>query len=153
MTCLYPEAFKRALSPGLRVTSTNFKPSLAITLFSSTKGTISEIVPTHTISKYFKYSFSSIPNFIPSACVSLNTTPHPAKLLNGYVLLSFLFKSTTATAGGNVSIGSWWSVTIVSIPKLFAYSISSIPEIPQSTVIIKVYPFSLILSIAFLFKP
>ena len=153
LTCLYPEALSKALSPGFLVTSTNFNPSFAITLFSSINGTISEIVPTQTISKYFKYSFSSSPNFIPKAWVSLNTTPHPAKLLNGYLSLSFLFKSITAIAGGNISIGSWWSVTIVSKPKLFAYSISSIPEIPQSTVIINVYPSSCILSIAFLLSP
>jgi len=46
-------------NPIFLVCSTSFNPNFAITLFSSTNGTISEIVPTHTISKYFRYSFSS----------------------------------------------------------------------------------------------
>ena len=54
-------------SPIFFVTSTNFKPNFAITLFSSTNGTMSEIVPTQTKSKYFKYSFSSNPNLIEIA--------------------------------------------------------------------------------------
>ena len=42
---------------------------------------------------------------------------------------------------------------MVSIPREFAYSISSIADIPQSTVIIKLHPFFEILSIASLFNP
>ena len=68
-------------------------------------------------------------------------------------MLSFLFASTTATAAGKTSPVSWWSVIIVSIPKEFAYAISSTPEIPQSTVIIKFTPFCFISSKALLFKP
>ena len=41
--------------------------SLAIVLFSPSNGTISDIVPTHTKSKYFKYSSGLISNFIESA--------------------------------------------------------------------------------------
>ena len=60
------------------VTSTNFNPNLAITLFSFIKGTISDIVPIATKSKYFKYSFSSNYNSILMACININTTPTPA---------------------------------------------------------------------------
>ena len=88
-----------ALNPKFLVCSTNFNPNFTITLFSSVSGTISEIVPIHTMSKYFKYSFSSNPIFIDIACISLNTTPTPAKFLHGYVL-SFLFASTIAIASG-----------------------------------------------------
>ena len=108
------------------VHSTNFNPSFVITLFSSTKGTISEIVPIDTISKYFKYSFYSKSNLMLKACVTLNATPTPANSLNSY-LLSFLLQSTTAIASGKTSGGSWWSVTIVSIPSDFAKSICSFP--------------------------
>ena len=113
---------------------------------------MSEIVPTHTKSRYFKYSSSLIPSFIEIACVNLNATPTPANPLNGY-LLSFLLQSTTATASGNVSVGSWWSVTTVSIPNDFASSISLFPVIPQSTVIINVCLVSAISLIAFSFNP
>ena len=89
---------------------------------------------------------------IPKACITLKTTPTPANSLNGYVL-SFRLLSITANAFGNSFPGSWWSVTMVSIPKLFAYSISSIADIPQSTVIINSQPLLWILSIAFLFRP
>ena len=37
---------------------------------------------------------------IRKACDNLKATPHPAKQLQGY-LLSFLFKSITATASGS----------------------------------------------------
>ena len=118
------------------VIPTSLNPNFAIVLFSSTNGTISDIVPIHTISKYFKYSFGSSPNFIDIACISLNTTPTPAKPLNGYVL-SFRFGFIIQYAFGKFSACSWWSVIIVSIPNAFAKSTSSIPDIPQSTVIIR----------------
>ena len=86
------------------------------------------------------------------ACANLKATPTPASSLKGY-LLSFILQSTTASASGKVSAGSWWSVTIVSIPNVFAYSISSFPVIPQSTVIIRVYFSCAIFSIASLFRP
>ena len=131
----------KALKPIFLVWATNLSPSFAITLFSSTNGTISEIVPIHTMSKYFKYSFSSKPNLIDNACITLKTTPTPASWLKGYSL-SFLLASTTAIAFGKLSAGSWWSVIIISIPSEFAYSTSSIPEIPQSTVTISLKPSS-----------
>ena len=67
---------------------------------------MSDIVPIHTMSRYFKYSFSSRLSFIESACINLNTTPTPASSLNGY-LLSFLLQSTTASASGKLSPTSW----------------------------------------------
>ena len=76
-----------------------------MTLFSSTNGTMSDIVPIQTISKYFKYSSSFNPNFIPKACITLNTTPTPANSRNGYVL-SFRLLSITANAFGNSFPGS-----------------------------------------------
>ena len=89
-----------ALSPIFLVCLISINPNFAITLFSSIKGTISDIVPTHTMSKYFKYSSYFKPNFIPKACVNLKTTPTPANSRNGY-LLSFLLLSITARAFGN----------------------------------------------------
>ena len=109
---LYPKVFISSFSPMFLVISTSLKPSFAITLFSSTSGTMSDIVPIATISKYFKYSLSSKPNSLEIACISLNTTPTPASSLNGY-WLSFLFASTTAYAFGIFSACSWWSVIIV----------------------------------------
>ena len=64
---LYPDASKRDFSPTFLVTSTNLSPNFAITLFSSIRGTMSDIVPMHTISKYFKYSFSGKSSFFPIA--------------------------------------------------------------------------------------
>ena len=87
-----------------------------------------------------------------NACVSLNATPQPANSLNGY-LLSFLLQSTTASASGISSPGSWWSVITISIPNSFAYFVSSIAVIPQSTVIIRFVPSSDNFFIAFLFRP
>ena len=135
-TFLYPAIFKSETSPQFLVCFSNIKPNFVITLFSSFNGTISEIVPRATISKYFKYCFSSNFNFWLIAWHNLKATPTPASSLNGYVL-SFLLQSTTAIALGKICPGSWWSVTIVSMPNSFAYSTSSIPVIPQSTVIIK----------------
>ena len=93
------------------------------------------------MSKYFKYDSSFSFNVIPIAWINL-----------GY-LLSFLLLSITAIAFGISFPASWWSVIMVSIPREFAYSISSIADIPQSTVIIKLHPFFEILSIASLFNP
>ena len=62
---LYPDDIINDFNPIFFVCATNNSPNFVITLFSSTNGTMSDIVPTHTISKYFKYSFSSNPNFIP----------------------------------------------------------------------------------------
>ena len=56
---LYPDDISKDFNPMFFVCVTSINPNFAITLFSSTNGTISDIVPTHTISKYFKYSFSS----------------------------------------------------------------------------------------------
>ena len=64
---LYPDDINKLCSPKFLVCLTNSNPNFAIALFSSTNGTMSDIVPIHTISKYFKYSFSSKPNFIPIA--------------------------------------------------------------------------------------
>ena len=149
---LYPDCNINSLNPIFLVCATNFNPNFAITLFSSTNGTISDIVPTHTISKYFKNSFSSKPNLSDIACINLNTAPHPASPLNGY-WLSFLLALIIAYAFGKLSDCSWWSVIIVSIPSWLANSTSSIPDIPQSTVIIKVYFCSAIDLIAFSFNP
>ena len=77
-TSLYPVDASKVLKPIFFDIGTSFNPNLVITLFSSTSGTISEIVPTHTISKYFKYSLLSKFNLIEIACISLNTTPTPA---------------------------------------------------------------------------
>ena len=99
---LFPDAIINSLSPIFLVCFINFNPKVAIVLFSSTNGTISDIVPTQTISKYFKYSFASNSNFIEIACISLNTTPTPAKPLNGYVS-SFFFGSIIQYAFGKIS--------------------------------------------------
>ena len=80
---------------------------------------MSDIVPRHTKSRYFRYSFASSFNFIDIACISLNTTPTPASSLKGYLLFS-IFGSITANPFGKISSGSWWSVTIVVSPRLFA---------------------------------
>ena len=96
---LYPDELIIDLNPIFLVCLININPNFVITLFSSIRGTISDIVPTQTISKYFKYSSSFNPISIPRACISLNTTPTPANSLNGYVL-SFLLLSTTAIALG-----------------------------------------------------
>ena len=99
---LLPDAIINSLSPMFLVCFINFNPSVAIVLFSSTNGTMSDIVPRHTKSKYFKYSFASSSSFIEIACISLNTTPTPAKPLNGYVSF-FLFGSTIQYALGKIS--------------------------------------------------
>ena len=80
---------------------------------------MSDIVPRQTKSKYLRYSFSSNLSLIDKACINLNTTPTPASWLKGYLLFAIL-GSITAIAFGKVSDGSWWSVIIVSIPRLFA---------------------------------
>ena len=54
-----------------------------MTLFSSTNGTISDIVPTATMSKYCKNSLSGRPNLLVKACINLKTVPTPAKFLKG----------------------------------------------------------------------
>ena len=64
---LYPVSFINCCNPILFVHFISIRPNFAITLFSSTNGTISDMVPMHTISRYFKYSFSFIPSFIDNA--------------------------------------------------------------------------------------
>ena len=93
-------------------------------------------------------------NLCDKAWVNLNATPTPANPLNGY-WLSFLFASTTAIASGKPPScgGSWWSVTIVSIPRVLARATSSFPVIPQSTVIISVWPVSAIFLISLELRP
>jgi len=102
---LKPDASSKYLSPGFLCVSISFSPSFVITLFSLTSGTISDIVPRHTKSKYFKYSFASKFNFIDNPCINLNTTPTPASSLNGY-LLDLVLGSITAFAFGRLSNGS-----------------------------------------------
>lgn len=63
----HPIVFNNNFNPIFLVCFTSLSPSFAITLFSSIRGTISEIVPTQTKSKYFKYVSSPKFNFTANA--------------------------------------------------------------------------------------
>ena len=71
-----------------------------------------------------------------------------------YFLVSNAIEYIKSNGFGRENIPAMMAaVTIVSIPNVLAYSISSFPVIPQSTVIIRVYFSCAIFSIASLFKP
>ena len=63
-------------------------------------------------------------------------------------LVRVVLFSRRAQTSGRVSRQAWWSVTTVSMPRVFAYAVSSTAVIPVSTVIISRTPASASRSIA-----
>ena len=102
-----------------------------MTRFSPTSGTTSASVPiAATLTK--PAASCSRSGRRHSACTSFSATPTPARFLSGYVQ-SCRFGLMTASAGGSVGPGSWWSVMIRSTPSSRARRAASAPRMPQST--------------------
>ena len=135
-----PASFKSAWMPTKSVWSREASPQETMVRFSPSIRMTSAMVPMAASVQYrANRAFSR--SGPPSASTSFSATPTPAKYLKGYGQ-SLRWGSTTATARGSSSLHSWWSVMTTSMPIEAAKSTSSLPVMPQSTVIINVAPCS-----------
>ncbi len=120
--------------PGLLVLASTLSPKAVNTRFSPLSSTMSATVAIATTSKnHFSWPSGSL-NDDHKAWHNLNTTPHAAKPLNGYVSPERCGFKNAVTSCGSSAGSSWWSQMMTSMPLERAYATSATDDVPQSTV-------------------